>query len=79
MINPQEFVKVTTHQEIVDGNIRIRDIYTDITFDLSLVVAFFHVVGQNGEIRTDVTEVILNTGSSFMIRISYGEFKLLMS
>lgn len=79
MIDPREFIKVTTYQEVVDGSLIIRDIYTDITFDLTLVVAFSHVVGSSGEIRTDVTEVILNTGSSFMIRISYGEFKLLMS
>ena len=79
MIDPREFVKVTTYQEVVDGSLIIRDIYTDITFDLTLVVAFSHVVGSSGEIRTDVTEIILNTGSSFMIRISYGEFKLLMS
>jgi polyisoprenoid-binding protein YceI len=79
MIDPREFIKVTTYQEVVDGNLRIRDIYTDITFDLSLVVAFYHTVDQSGQIKTDVTEVVLNTGLSFMIRISYGEFKLIMS
>ena len=79
MIDPREFIKVTTYQEVIDGNVRIRDIYTDITFDLSLVVAFSHTVDQSGQIRTDVTEVVLNTGLSFVIRISYGEFKLIMS
>ena len=79
MIDPREFVKVTTYQEVVDNVLRTRDIYTNITFDLSLVVAFSHVVDSSGEIRTDVTEVILSTALSFMLRISYGEFKLIMS
>lgn len=79
MIDPREFIKVTTYQEVIDGNLRIRDIYTDITFDFSLVIAFSHCIDESGQIRTDVTEVILNTGSSFRIRISYAEFKLLIS
>lgn len=79
MIDPHEFVKVTTHQEVIDGVLVVGDIYTDITFDLSLVVAFYHAVVSNGGIRGDATEVVLNTGSSFVIRISYAEFKLLMS
>jgi polyisoprenoid-binding protein YceI len=79
MIDPREFIKVTTYQEVIDGNLRIRDIYTDITFDFSLVVAFSHGVDQSGQIRADVTEITLNNGLSLRIRISYAEFKLLMS